>query len=109
MRQLRLDTGLTRQDLAERANRSVEAIGTLERGSRTCPRRNTVALLARALGLHPSKSPCWKERSALPIRRTILHCLAHRVLQLVCPVRQTRRDFSSKRASFVARNWSARP
>ena len=45
LRQFRLDAGMTQQDLAERAKLSVEAIGTLERGARTRPYRETVVLL----------------------------------------------------------------
>jgi transcriptional regulator with XRE-family HTH domain len=55
LKQFRLDAGMTQQDLAERANLSVEAIGTLERGARTRPQRETVVLLARALGLPPER------------------------------------------------------
>jgi predicted ATPase/DNA-binding XRE family transcriptional regulator len=51
LRQFRLDAGITQQELAERAKLSVEAIGTLERGARTRPHRDTVALLGRALEL----------------------------------------------------------
>ncbi len=35
LRQLRLDAAMTQQELAERANLSVEAISQLERGART--------------------------------------------------------------------------
>src|ERR1700729_1404906 len=51
LRQFRLDAGITQQELAERAKLSVEAIGTLERGARTRPHRDTVTLLGRALEL----------------------------------------------------------
>src|SRR3984957_7540934 len=56
LRRYRLDVGMTQQDLAERANLSVEAIGTLERGARTRPHRDTVALIARALALSPERA-----------------------------------------------------
>ncbi len=46
---------MTQQELAERANLSVEAIGQLERGVRTRPQRETVVLLARALDLSPDR------------------------------------------------------
>ncbi len=49
LRQLRLDAGMTQQDLAERSRLSVEAISTLERGARTRPHTDTLTLLARAL------------------------------------------------------------
>src|SRR5580700_4864680 len=56
LRLYRLDAGMTQQDLAERADLSVEAIGTLERGARTRPHRDTVALIARALALSPERA-----------------------------------------------------
>jgi transcriptional regulator with XRE-family HTH domain len=56
LRKLRTNARLTQQELAERANVSVEAIGTLERGARTRPRRDTVELLVRALQLSPEQT-----------------------------------------------------
>jgi predicted ATPase/transcriptional regulator with XRE-family HTH domain len=55
LRQFRREAGLTQQDLAERARLSVEAVSSLERGVRTRPHRDTVALLSRALGLSPER------------------------------------------------------
>src|ERR1700729_1945775 len=55
LRQFRLDAGMTQQELAERAKLSVEAVSTLERGARTRPYRETVALLGRALRLSPEQ------------------------------------------------------
>ena len=55
LRHFRLDAGMTQQELAERAKLSVEAIGSLERGARTRPRRKTVVLLGRALELSPER------------------------------------------------------
>jgi len=55
LRQFRLDAGITQQELAERARLSVEAIGTLERGTRRRPHRETVTQLAGALGLSPEQ------------------------------------------------------
>ncbi|MGC2407060.1 MAG: helix-turn-helix transcriptional regulator [Candidatus Cybelea sp.] len=55
LRQFRLDAVMTQQTLAERAKLSVEAISTLERGARTRPYKETVSLLARALGLSPER------------------------------------------------------
>jgi transcriptional regulator with XRE-family HTH domain len=45
LRRFRLDAGLTQQELAEQAELSAEAISLLERGARTRPHRETVALL----------------------------------------------------------------
>jgi predicted ATPase/DNA-binding XRE family transcriptional regulator len=55
LKQFRLDAGMTQQDLAERAKLSVEAVGLLERGARTRPRRETVISLGRALALPPDR------------------------------------------------------
>ncbi len=51
----RLAAGLTQEDLAERAQLSVDAISTLERGIRRFPRKDTIALLADALALTPDE------------------------------------------------------
>ncbi len=51
LRYHRTAAGLTQEELAERAHLSVDAISTLERGTRRTPRKDTVALLADALRL----------------------------------------------------------
>jgi predicted ATPase/DNA-binding XRE family transcriptional regulator len=51
LRQFRLASGLSQEALAERARMSADGIGALERGVRRSPQRQTVALLAAALGL----------------------------------------------------------
>jgi predicted ATPase/DNA-binding XRE family transcriptional regulator len=51
LRRYRLEAEITQQELAERANISVEAVSTLERGARRRPQRQTIDLLATALGL----------------------------------------------------------
>ena len=61
----RLAGGLTQEDLAERAQLSVDAISTLERGIRRFPRKDTIALLADALALTPDE------------RRELIDRLAH--------------------------------
>ena len=51
LRQHRLAAGLTQEELAERAGLSARGISDLERGARRHPHRETVRLLADALGL----------------------------------------------------------
>lgn len=51
LRRHRLAVGLTQEELAERAGLSRRGIADLERGTRQTPRKETVALLAEALGL----------------------------------------------------------
>ncbi|MBV9131141.1 MAG: helix-turn-helix domain-containing protein [Chloroflexi bacterium] len=59
LRQLRLAADVSREALAERSGLSAKAIGALERGERSQPRKATVELLAQALDVGPS------ERAAL--------------------------------------------
>ncbi|MEU4446944.1 NB-ARC domain-containing protein [Actinosynnema sp. NPDC050801] len=51
LRAHRHEAGLTQEELAERSSLSAQAIGSLERGDRRSPRRETVLRLARALRL----------------------------------------------------------
>jgi transcriptional regulator with XRE-family HTH domain len=51
LRRLRMDAGLTQQELAERAGLSLNAVNALERGVRRHPYPHTVRSLADALGL----------------------------------------------------------
>ena len=55
LRRYRLAAGLTQEELAEKAGLSVNAISTLERGISRMPRRDTIALLADALGLQAAE------------------------------------------------------
>src|SRR6516225_2162873 len=51
LRRYRQAAGLTQEELAERAGLSRRGIADLESGARRRPRRDTVALLATALGV----------------------------------------------------------
>jgi predicted ATPase/DNA-binding XRE family transcriptional regulator len=53
LKRSRVAAGLTQEALAERANLSVRTVSDLERGLKTRPHRDTVELLADALGLAP--------------------------------------------------------
>ncbi len=55
LRRYRTAAGLSQEALAERANLSSRAISDLERGLKQAPRRDTVELLAQALGLTPDE------------------------------------------------------
>jgi predicted ATPase/transcriptional regulator with XRE-family HTH domain len=51
LKRLRVEAGLSQEELAKRARISAQAIGAYERGLRRAPHRETFALLARALSL----------------------------------------------------------
>ncbi|MCA1667882.1 MAG: helix-turn-helix domain-containing protein [Thermomicrobia bacterium] len=51
MRQFRIATGLTQEELAAKATVSTRAVSDLERGERRRPQRETLRLLADALDL----------------------------------------------------------
>ena len=55
LRTLRVLAGLTRDELAERAGLSIQAVGALERGQRQRPYTRTVRALADALDLGPTQ------------------------------------------------------
>ncbi len=59
LRRYRKMAGLTQEELAERALLSAYTVSALERGSSQSPRKDTLDLLADALGLAPP------ERAAL--------------------------------------------
>ncbi|HLJ68138.1 MAG TPA: tetratricopeptide repeat protein [Chloroflexota bacterium] len=61
IRRYRLAAGFTQEELAERAALSLRAVGDLERGVHRAPRRETIELLAQALGLSA------EERGAIEI------------------------------------------
>ena len=67
LRQYRRAAGLTQEELAERAGMSAHGISNLERGERQVPRRDTVDLLATALGLGASEITAL-ETAARPAR-----------------------------------------
>ncbi|WP_232662806.1 ATP-binding protein [Pseudonocardia sp. TRM90224] len=66
LRELRERAGLTQEELAERAELSVDAVSALERGTRKRPYRHTRDALAAALGVPPDERREWDE--AIPTR-----------------------------------------
>jgi predicted ATPase/transcriptional regulator with XRE-family HTH domain len=69
LRRHRLAAGLSQEDLAEQARMSADGIGSLERGNRRHPYRETVMLLGRALGLTPAAAAEFEAAAARPRRR----------------------------------------
>ncbi len=65
----RLDAGLTQDALAERAGLSRRGISDLERGARTHPHRETVRVLADALGLNGRERAAFAQQARRPVGR----------------------------------------
>jgi transcriptional regulator with XRE-family HTH domain len=66
LRRHRLAGGLSQEVLAEQARMSINGIGALERGDRRYPYRETVVLLAKALGLAPAATAQLEAAAARP-------------------------------------------
>src|SRR5215204_1283086 len=107
LRRHRVAAGLSQEALAERAGLSARAISDLERGARRAPYRETVRLLAEALGLAPAdrvaleaavdrgrgplaraEEPTEVEPSTLPAAVTPLIGRGHEVASLQSQLRQ---------------------
>jgi transcriptional regulator with XRE-family HTH domain len=79
LKDYRAAAGLTQGELAERARLSVRAISDLERGVRRAPHKDTLLLLAEALGLDEEKRGLLLEaarrsrRIGLPATTALLH------------------------------------
>ena len=72
LRQLRARSGLTQEQLAERAGISTNAISALERGERRHPYPHTVRVLASALGLDAEASSALEAAAMQRVRRAEL-------------------------------------
>jgi predicted ATPase/DNA-binding XRE family transcriptional regulator len=72
LRGYRLAAGLSQQTLAERARMSTQGVGALERGDRRTPQRETLALLAGALGLSDDQRRAFEDaaKRAAVVRRS---------------------------------------
>jgi len=68
LRDFRIEVGLTQDELAELARMSAGGISVLERGIRTAPRRETIALLSSALRLSEADRRRLEESAARPPR-----------------------------------------
>jgi predicted ATPase/transcriptional regulator with XRE-family HTH domain len=66
LRRHRVAAGLSQEVLAERARMSTNGISALERGDRRYPYRETVTLLATALGLSPAAAAEFQAAAARP-------------------------------------------
>src|SRR5262249_17782654 len=76
LRRYRQAAGLTQEELAARAGLSARAISDLERGVRTAPRKDTVTLLANALGLSTEEGAALfaaSRRSTVPTAQPLLY------------------------------------
>ncbi len=72
LRRSRLETGMTQEELAERAALSVRGISDLERGVILRPQRETVRLLAEALGLVGEDRTRFEQAARTPPGRSSL-------------------------------------
>jgi predicted ATPase/transcriptional regulator with XRE-family HTH domain len=70
LRQHRRAMGVTQEELAERAGMSARGISDLERGARSHPHRETVRLLAEALGLSGAARSAFVRAAPRPSGRT---------------------------------------
>lgn len=71
LRRHRLAAGISQEQLAERARMSTGAVGSLERGTRRAPYRETVALLADALGLSGADRTAFEEAAGRARHRPV--------------------------------------
>jgi non-specific serine/threonine protein kinase len=99
LRRYRLATGLTQEELAERAKLSARAISDLERGARNHPWRGTVGLLATALDLEPGER-AYFEKAARQASPPITAGLQHGVGQFPATPRH---NLPIQVTSFVGR------
>lgn len=70
LRQYRQASGLTQEELAERAHLSVGTISALERGINHIPQRGTLGMLVNALALSPADADAFRAQARHRPRRT---------------------------------------
>src|SRR5688572_22195427 len=61
LRRARRAAGLTQEELAERANISARSISDIERGVNRAPRKDTLELIADALGISNEERASWEQ------------------------------------------------
>ena len=71
LRTLRLEARLSQEALAERARISVQAVSALERGARSAPQRQTLALIADALELRGERRGAFEAAAAGAVKRRV--------------------------------------
>lgn len=71
LQRYRRDRGLSQEELAERAGLSARGIRALEQGERRHPHKDTVRLLAEALGLSPGERASFEHAVSLAISGTV--------------------------------------
>lgn len=98
LRIARWNANLTQEELAERAGISTRAISDLERGINRSPRRDTLAMLAQALGLSDDERAGWESA-----RRLLASRVPHRATDAQ-PERQVRGNLPTPLTSFVGRS-----
>ncbi|MGB6517464.1 MAG: helix-turn-helix domain-containing protein, partial [Candidatus Cybelea sp.] len=107
LRQFRLDAGITQQELAERAKLSVEAVSTLERGTRTRPHRDTIALLGGALKLSPEREALLGNAVGIAhpsLQRARSETLTASLLRIVSPdAHAVKHNLSRQLTSYIGR------
>jgi predicted ATPase/DNA-binding CsgD family transcriptional regulator/DNA-binding XRE family transcriptional regulator len=87
LRRSRLQAGLTQSELAERSGLSVRGISDLERGLRRAPQRETMAMLASAIGITDTERLLWeRERRRLSTRTSPTKLLASKLPTPLAPL-----------------------
>ena len=105
LREHRRAAGLTQEEMAERAGISPRSVSELERGGPHAPRRDTVALLARALGLTASDREMFEGLAAARRRTRAPAAASPRAPRIAPPTAPERPKHNVPRSltSFVGR------
>lgn len=88
LRRYRREAGLTQEELAERSGISARAVSDLERVDGRTPRRDTLALLAAALGLTPEQRVRFAAVSRAPAAVREAHNLPNQLTSFIGRTRE---------------------